>query len=778
MRRLSRFIALALVCRIAPAAAGNQPHWRSDADDAAPAGEVAVQVDVPVFASSAVARQAVAEFQAGRHGVAAQMLEKARADLEPRLQPYVDYLVARSDVARGRFAEAEAGFAKVEASLPLLAEHARSQRARILVRTKREAEADPIILSLSTNDPAFPDLAFGLVRRWMAAGRAAEVGPVLDRLESGVDDSWEKARVARLRADARLAVDGDRKAWLGRLADLWRTWPRSNAARESEGPLLAAFADPKGDAPLGIEEVLDAAVDRARSGGAETYASAIGRRLGGQARGLDVLLRTERTFPKNLGGLLKDLDKALAATPMPAIEERMLDLKARVLRRLDRGSEALALYKRLGTDARVPAHGADALLEGGALARRMYDVSGARWFFQEYLAHYADTHGDAGRRPLALWNLGWIAWRQGEFEEADHFFGRLIDEHPTALDDSRRTYYERALYWRARCQQKLGRMSAARATWRFLVERFPLSYYANLAQGWMWRTGEGDAPMPERTAVVAPGESQPLPDLDRIETEAGAAAALYRLGLEDDARAMLRHLFDLRRLGPRGSMLLSSLYRQGGDDWRAHWIAWSAGPLDAPPEGPHRDRWVASFPRPFDHEVEAEAEEHAVAASLIWAVMRQESAFRAQARSHAKAHGLMQVLHPTAKLVAKKLLGEKKAPSLKQVYSVRGNIHYGTGYLKYLMDKFDGHLACVTAGYNAGPGAVDRWLKRVGKLDADEFVEEIPYDETRGYVRRVLHNLAAYRHLYGDKDAPDPRRMPMILPGNGGDEPVGFLFGD
>jgi soluble lytic murein transglycosylase len=771
VRIVAVILALAVsgVFHATPAVALPHPEMRDDEIAAAPLNESMIEVGEPVFPQEqAAAREAIAALQAGRAGQAADILGALKVDA--KTQPYVDYLLARCDAVRGRLDAADAGFQRAEAALPSLADHIRGLRARVLLRANREAEADALIQKLPVTERQFAELNFGLVRRWMNAGRAADVLPVLDRMEPGLAYSWDQARLARLRADAHLAVDKDRRAWLGRLATLWRTWPRTAAAREAEEPLLARFSNPKEDPPLTVEELIDAAADRARSGGAEALTQAIGHRLGGEARGLEVLIATERAFPKRLDRLLVDVDKALAAMPLPAIEERLIDLKARILRKLDRGDEALALYRKLGDGARVQAHRGEALLEGGGLARRMNDLSSARWFFEQFLAQHAAVYEGGAHRPDALWNLGWIAWREGNLDEADRFFDQLVNEHPMAEDDSGRTYYERALYWRARGQQKRNHITAARAGWRFLVERFPLSYYSSLAAGWLWRTGGEHAKLPEPHGAADQDDRAPL----LVENEALPAATLYRLGLDEEARQQLRHLFDLHRLGPHGSELLSALYHDSGDDFRAHFIAWTAAVLDSAPDGARRDGWMAAFPRPFDDDVRYEAKEHGVSASLIWSVMRQESGFQSNARSFANAHGLMQILLPTARLVAKRMLGERP-PSLRDVYSIRGNVHYGTAYLKWLLDHFDGHLALAIASYNAGPGAVDRWLRKNAGLEADEFVEEIPYDETRGYTRRVLRNLAAYRHLYEDTEAPDPRRMPMSLPGSDKNPPVSML---
>jgi soluble lytic murein transglycosylase len=130
--------------------------------------------------------------------------------------------------------------------------------------------------------------------------------------------------------------------------------------------------------------------------------------------------------------------------------------------------------------------------------------------------------------------------------------------------------------------------------------------------------------------------------------------------------------------------------------------------------------------------------------------MRQESGFRPAVRSPVGAVGLLQLMPATAARVADEL-GEKVEPqTLTRAYA---NLHLGSAYLRKLIDGFQGSVPLALAAYNAGPQAVGRWLATGETLPLDLFVAKIPYEETRGYVARVLSNVARYAYLEGGEGA-------------------------
>lgn len=677
----------------------------------------------------------------------------------------VRFLRARCDARLGNLAAADAGYRDAETALPELADWLKAERARLALRDGRFEQADALVEALSTGNREFFGLVIERAQRQLRGGRLMDALTTLGRLTPSLSFAGERALVSRLLADARLALTGDRAAWYTRLADIWRTWPKTDTGRDLEPMLISAVADTSvAEPPLTLDELVDIALRRALNGGvkaAESATKALQSRYPRRITGLSVLLDGQATVKKRAATVRQAIAAVLPSVTEAAIRDGLWDVEARSLRQNERYDDALLVYERIGREGGASVRRAAALLEGGRMARRMGRVTPARWAFDRFLARHREF---PEARAEALWNLGWFAWRDGLLDEADHFFRLITIETPETTDSSNRTYAERATYWRARVLHRRDRIDEARTLWAEIEKRYPLSYYANLSAAWRRRTGDATDTLP-RPAKDEPKVPPTVASFKSVEPAAVPALTLVRLGLPDEARQLLRHAHRQERLGVSGVQLLSALYREDGNESLAHWVVQGGDPLTAPPVQDARGRWLSAFPRPFGDIVEKEAKEHAIDPLIIWAIMRQESGFRSEARSSAKAHGLMQVLLPTARHVAKALLGEKP-PSLAKVYTPGANVHYGAAYLRHLLDRYKGNPALAFAGYNAGPGAVDKWLKRFGPIACDEFVEEIPYAEAQGYARKVIRSYAAYTYLYGADDSPF-LELPLKLPTRG-----------
>ena len=135
---------------------------------------------------------------------------------------------------------------------------------------------------------------------------------------------------------------------------------------------------------------------------------------------------------------------------------------------------------------------------------------------------------------------------------------------------------------------------------------------------------------------------------------------------------------------------------------------------------------------------------------LVLSVARQESTFRASVSSSAGARGVMQLMPSTATWLASKdpLVPAECASNLEDPAS---SLRLGACYLARMLRENDGNVVRALAAYNAGPGNVRKWLRSQGHQDTEQFVETIPYGETRHYVKRVLGNYAAYRSLYREE---------------------------
>jgi hypothetical protein len=151
------------------------------------------------------------------------------------------------------------------------------------------------------------------------------------------------------------------------------------------------------------------------------------------------------------------------------------------------------------------------------------------------------------------------------------------------------------------------------------------------------------------------------------------------------------------------------------------------------------------FPRQYTELIATYSKEQMVDPCLVQALIREESFFQADSLSPAKAYGLMQLLHGTARQIAK---GSDLKVKAKDLYDPELNIRLGLNHLKTLLDKYDGRLYLALAAYNAGAHRVDQWLEDFPDADEEEFIEMIPFSETRNYVKNILRNYFFYRYYY------------------------------
>jgi soluble lytic murein transglycosylase len=160
-----------------------------------------------------------------------------------------------------------------------------------------------------------------------------------------------------------------------------------------------------------------------------------------------------------------------------------------------------------------------------------------------------------------------------------------------------------------------------------------------------------------------------------------------------------------------------------------------------------RPYWEALFPKAYWSDVRKYSTMAGLDPYLVASLIRQESEFNPVAVSRANAIGLMQLLPKTGKTVARQIKLPRYNPS--QLYTPAANLQLGTRYFKSMADRYNGQFEYALAAYNAGSDRVDEWLGQGHYRDAQEFVESIPFTETREYVQAILRNANVYRQLYG-----------------------------
>jgi soluble lytic murein transglycosylase len=176
--------------------------------------------------------------------------------------------------------------------------------------------------------------------------------------------------------------------------------------------------------------------------------------------------------------------------------------------------------------------------------------------------------------------------------------------------------------------------------------------------------------------------------------------------------------------------------------------------LSVPTDGASTRFWQMLFPLPWKDDVFRDAQSHNLDPYDVAALIRQESEFNPDAKSRANAYGLMQLLPSTGRMLGKQQGIAVTRPSM--LLNPALNIELGTKYLRAQLDTWEGDWYRTLAAYNAGPGRVRQWTSGANVHEPLEFVENIPFDETREYVQAVLRNADMYKELYTKAPPPDP----------------------
>ena len=340
------------------------------------------------------------------------------------------------------------------------------------------------------------------------------------------------------------------------------------------------------------------------------------------------------------------------------------------------------------------------------------------------LSSNARTHARAGQARM---RSGQIYLGRSDRERAAGVFEGYLEDFP----EGRR--WQEASYWAGRMRMELGDTTAAEKHIRQIKTRDPVSYYAVIGAellGELYTMNVSDADDP----AIPPWLNKGLSDID-LFTEAGleqaAAAEINRL--REVARTSKNDMLGLAEgLIARGRTIdginLGWALRDEGHEWDSRLIR-------------------VAFPLPYLDLIRREAMEWGVDPIILAAIIRQESAFKADIVSRAGAIGLMQVMPPTGAQLAR-----VHGPSDFQethLASPEVSLHLGAAYFVDMSARYDGVLPLILSAYNAGPTRATRWKQYPEISDLLRFTERIPFVETRGYVKNVRRNLGIYRVLYG-----------------------------
>jgi soluble lytic murein transglycosylase len=365
----------------------------------------------------------------------------------------------------------------------------------------------------------------------------------------------------------------------------------------------------------------------------------------------------------------------------------------------------------------------------------------------------------------AAWDLLWPEIEAGKYKLAE----KLAIEATESIARELKSYTRgRLQYWRGRMAEKLGKKVPAALAYARCIRDYPLTYYGYLAGKRLSNIDKQSAAEAVNLALKGnSGRSILESSNDRLnDPKLKRAVSLLRLGLQSFARREFAKLGLQHSRNPADTWLMAMFYKAAGQHTRSYRMARKrqVDTLSDPPVGVHRERWELAYPRPeiYAAFVKAAAKKHGIESSLVWAVMRHESAFRSTAVSFANAVGLMQLIIPTGSAMAKQE-GLRGPINRKRLQEPELNIKLGSRYLGKLSKRFEGHPVLIAAGYNAGPGRPATWLKRKNNEEMDLFVERIPFRETRRYTKSVVTSYLRYRYLYEGADPPSVAiRLPRV----------------
>lgn len=292
-------------------------------------------------------------------------------------------------------------------------------------------------------------------------------------------------------------------------------------------------------------------------------------------------------------------------------------------------------------------------------------------------------------------------------------------------------------YWLARAYEGLGKQEQAQQLYRRVSAA--RSYYGFLAAD---RLGSDYNLYHEPLSIADERLTQlmSLPALVR-------AHELYQLSLTDEARHEWNYA--VARMNREQRMAAGKL----AADWQ-----WHDRALLSLARANHFDDLHIRFPLAYNETIFSEAQKHAIDPAWVYAVARQESAMDPHARSPVGALGLMQLMPGTGRNVARQLA--TALDDLSELLQPETNIRFGSHYLNEVLARFDNNPVLATAAYNAGPHRVERWFPEQASLDADIWIDTMPFYETRGYVRRVM----AYAVFYDQRLERPIRRLSERMP--------------
>jgi soluble lytic murein transglycosylase len=341
--------------------------------------------------------------------------------------------------------------------------------------------------------------------------------------------------------------------------------------------------------------------------------------------------------------------------------------------------------------------------------------------------------------PSSHWRAAWLEYRIGEYKEA----ARLIDEQIADFTGGKEI--PGAIYWRGRLYEDDHKPEMAAAYYKAVARVYRHYYYAALAQQRLDQLGHI---VPASFSVLEAMHPESIPELSddvpEDDPHVVKAKLLANAGLNEYIAPEIQAADGSDEWG---AFAEAEIYASYGETWHAMRLLKRALPFytSASIESIPMGCWRILFPQTYWGDIKQYAVANGLDPYMVAALIRQESEFNPGAVSNKSAYGLMQLLPSTGKSMAK----EEGIHHFEtnQLLDPSTNIRLGTLYLKQTLNKFGGHPEYAFAAYNAGDERVVDWQSAGNYRDMDEFVESIPFTETREYVQAIIRNQQIYREL-------------------------------
>ncbi len=386
--------------------------------------------------------------------------------------------------------------------------------------------------------------------------------------------------------------------------------------------------------------------------------------------------------------------------------------------------------------SQFPVKAGDALLEKAKLYEKQNSAKTANQLKLLLLTHFSKSDAAAEAR----WSFAQGQATANNLEDARRWAEQILTYNPTS------ELAPEAGFWVGKWADKLGKDREAQNAFERVLSQYPESYYAWRSASLLgWQVGDFNTVRQLNPKVERPDSR---PDL-----AAGSETLkeLYQIGQDQDAWALWQTEFKNAMQPSVAEQFTDGVMRLGvGDYLDGIFMVSYLNQRETPSEKSEYQAlkqrlpyWQALYPFPFMETIKNQSQERQLNPLLVTALIRQESRFMPGIESSAGAKGLMQVMPDTGAWVAKQI-------KLKQ-YQLNDpddNVKLGTWYLDYTHQRYGGNSMLAIASYNAGPNAVQGWVEKKGLGDPDEFVETIPYDETKDYVKSVFGNYWNYMRLY------------------------------